>query len=1023
MLMVVVIAIILRGEDSFMNEVPFIRKLLLCMIVMLIISSAGVNVWGMTDIRISKNSAVIENHALVVRYDLKSGTHSISRKSDGVLCLDLAKTRLNDWLSTDERFTHYASKSVHKDELGSGLCLTITSKAEGIPQVDLQIILYDSYDFLVYGFDVYNKSDAEMRIIDFMPLTDARFFPEMETKTDFKTLNSDGQILSIGDCLPRHSSNNLLVSFVHDDVRNSLVLGGLTFKDYAKYAVVAADESLPACFIDCGVKNSVVGPGGVSMTLVQGENFHVKYGQRAVGVSPYLNQARHEKEVIYEVTGLDPVKNYTLGTGWWDEAERNQWQSVAVFDPEKPERRYIMGAGQHAGSSQKEVGSYQHYFHTANPEEYFYDIPREAYVNGKMRICVINDSEGFGYQRYDWPYALVNALWIWEGRIGETKGPLPARTQLYYESPIQAPEDATVKVELRAHDPLGRGLEPGEQYHSKDRFYLNPVTSDPFAALEKYSQAVRISQRIHNNPYTFPTVCAWYVQAFCKGPMMNTTSGTVEEMDHIVESGILDYSPVAVRLVPDKYFENTEQGWWDDEHWQKYGHYTEPYETSPKWGDAMRKRGGKAFTYVQGSVVSDDYAESFPGHMLNNDISQLGEKHWHVENYVTYDYTDPDLQARLLKRWQHLGDSGIKGVMFDYPMASWLPSGGFEDKKATATHAYREMYRLCREGLGPDAYIHERNSGQSYRPIFDFTAGLVDSQRVWVDASHFEPGMATTCALRWYKTRTWFALDTDAKMLTTLRDYREDPVQALPEDERRTILTMIYVVSGRLLMANSFRDLSPEVVHDLSRTLPYHSEPRSARPIDAFTGVAHPRVYDFDVTPEWHQVTLFNPSRDQEESFEVPLSGDRTHGALGLDPQDCYHIYDFWNDKYVGCFDGDATLVQQLRAGETRMLSVHTRQDNPQFISTNRHIMQGYVDMAQYPVWDAEAKELRGVSRVVGGDTYQVIIALNGARPLTIISEVAEATLKIIDEVSGLACLSLNCTDNTDAAWCIQFDD
>jgi hypothetical protein len=68
------------------------------------------------------------------------------------------------------------------------------------------------------------------------------------------------------------------------------------------------------------------------------------------------------------------------------------------------------------------------------------------------------------------------------------------------------------------------------------------------------------------------------------------------------------------------------------------------------------------------------------------------------------------------------------------------------------------------------------------------------------------------------------------------------------------LLTMAYVAASRLLLANSFRDLKPEVLYDLERTFPYPSEPRSARPVDAFTHAGWPRVYDFAVTPDWHQV-------------------------------------------------------------------------------------------------------------------------------------------------------------------------
>jgi hypothetical protein len=107
----------------------------------------------------------------------------------------------------------------------------------------------------------------------------------------------------------------------------------------------------------------------------------------------------------------------------------------------------------------------------------------------------------------------------------------------------------------------------------------------------------------------------------------NNTVGAVREMENIVKSGFLNYSPVAVRLVPDCYEPNNQQGWWDDKHWQMYGrkercivdhHYEAPYETTEKWCRAIKDRGGIPFTYFQPSTRSEDYAETFPGHMLYN---------------------------------------------------------------------------------------------------------------------------------------------------------------------------------------------------------------------------------------------------------------------------------------------------------------------------------------------------------------------------------------------------------------------
>ncbi len=91
-----------------------------------------------------------------------------------------------------------------------------------------------------------------------------------------------------------------------------------------------------------------------------------------------------------------------------------------------------------------------------------------------------------------------------------------------------------------------------------------------------------------------------------------------------------------------------------------------------------------------------------------------------------------------------------------------------------------------------------------------------------------------------------------------------------------------------------------------------------------------------------------------------------------------YHIYDFWNDAYVGKITGDQSLRQNLRNGESRMLSIHKAVKYPQFISVNRHIMQGYLSLKKQPVWNPEEQTLAGESLVVKNDPYEIVFALNG---------------------------------------------
>jgi hypothetical protein len=65
---------------------------------------------------------------------------------------------------------------------------------------------------------------------------------------------------------------------------------------------------------------------------------------------------------------------------------------------------------------------------------------------------------------------------------------------------------------------------------------------------------------------------------------------------------------------------------------------------------------------------------------------------------------------------------------------------------------------------------------------------------------------------------TIIAYDMDSKELTSA--WKVDGWTGTDQDGRRMLLTMAYVAASRLLLANSFRDLKPEVLHDLERPSP-----------------------------------------------------------------------------------------------------------------------------------------------------------------------------------------------------------
>ena len=620
--------------------------------------------------------------------------------------------------------------------------------------------------------------------------------------------------------------------------------------------------------------------------------------------------------------------------------------------------------------------------------------------------------------------------------------------------------DHALDVAVWSEDPVGRRVEAGERYLPDDRCYIDLATPDPFAAAELYARTVRLAQGIELPAYEFPTVCLWWASQV--GPKANDTLGAVREMDHAVKSGFLKYSPVGIRLLPDSYDKNNCDGWWDDEHWAKCAPtfaesgpcYKPPYDTTKKWCQAIRDRGGVPIGYMRTNGRSEDYAKAFPGHMLFNDpnrkvVHPVSKRWWEYtfpgwtdeeRNRVGYDFTDPDFLAHMRKVYANLKEAGLAGLFYDYPkVTGWCSEGGFEDKHATTARAYRNIFAVAQEGLGKDTLLQER----AYFLGSDVSFGLVASQRTIWDNTMWAPPVISRAGLRWYKNRVVMNYDTDGKQVL-------DEFARNGRDGLRAMFTMTYVASARMLIANSFSQMTPEMLTDLSRVTPFHTAPQSARPLDLFSGKTFPQVYDFRVDDAWHQLTFYNTAIEKGEwptidvnlepftegrkdfpgnvkalkpvagKVAVELGTPPAEGGLGLDHGQRYYVYDFWNNRLAGVFKGSDRLEQDLRPSEARMMSVHRVESHPQFLSTDRHVMQGYVDFVRAPVWDAKRGSLSGASKVIGGEPYRIILAGNGRHAVSCSAKDAAAGIRPVGS-EGLWELTVSAGVTRDVEWAVEF--
>jgi len=132
--------------------------------------------------------------------------------------------------------------------------------------------------------------------------------------------------------------------------------------------------------------------------------------------------------------------------------------------------------------------------------------------------------------------------------------------------------------------------------------------------------------------------------------------------------------------------------------------------------------------------------------------------------------------------------------------------------------------------------------------------------------------------------------------------------------------------------------------------------------------------------------------------------------------------FDFWRNEFVGPVR--ETLHVELPPASCRVLTLRPVVDHPQVVGTSRHITQGIVDLSEEK-WDADARTLSGVSKVVGGDAYQIrIVAPEGVRIRAVEwstdGEGRHAEAKV-DDFGPHGRVTLNAKESGDVRWRVRF--
>jgi hypothetical protein len=266
----------------------------------------------------------------------------------------------------------------------------------------------------------------------------------------------------------------------------------------------------------------------------------------------------------------------------------------------------------------------------------------------------------------------------------------------------------------------------------------------------------------------------------------------------------------------------------------------------------------------------------------------------------------------------------------------------------------------------------------------DHSYGIVDILRASEDADHgYETGDSTLAQTEFTGLFTETVLGTTNRFFYNGRvfwndgdgfhiyKYNASDKKDFTAQEAKVDATFHAMAGNTLFVSEAFNvPYPPDRIELLKRISPPTMD--TGYPVDLF---AHKpaRVWNMPVERpfgNWNILTVFNftgnnPSRTSTTSLDAAKD-------LRLDANKEYIAYEFWSKKLIGTFKG-TFKTRPLAPYDVDIYSIVEKQNRPVLISTSRHIRQMAFDIKDL-AYDGGQRMLRGVSRAVANDPYQLRI-------------------------------------------------
>ena len=473
---------------------------------------------------------------------------------------------------------------------------------------------------------------------------------------------------------------------------------------------------------------------------------------------------------------------------------------------------------------------------------------------------------------------------------------------------------------------------------SSDCFAIN-VAADIYTALEDYANA---AGKI-NNARTNSIIngwCSWFYT-----------------LSHVSEDEVMKNTAFASKHLKQYGLEyiQVDEGY---QRWHGDWEGNERFPNGMKWlATKIKEHGFKAGIWISPYVISEP-TEVFKKHpewlLKNADGSLKRVGNWDTpppdENPKRYglDITHPGAA-----QWLHdlidtiANDWGFEMIKIDFVAWTVFAADHFYNPSFSSAQVYRKGMEIMRNAAGNNCHILECGPGA-------ITVGLIDSMRIEADVYYGFRKIAwetyfthPACSASAAGKRYYF------HKRTRVNDVDHICMDILNNQQSEAAATLIALSGGNLVSGDRLIQLDAYKLEILQKITPSFGE--AAIPVDLFDEEIQ-SVFALKIKKqfaEWTVIGFFNLSLTTTAEKKFPLE------RLWLNPGKTYIAFDFWKKQFVGEISKE--IKTTIEPGSVNLLSLHEKTGRPQFISTDRHVVQGGIETDNVS-WNENIQTLSGRS-------------------------------------------------------------